>query len=226
MDTGATDHLTNDMERLSVHERYHGRDQVQVAKGAGLSISHIGHSRLAGPKHSLALRDILHVPNISKNMLSVYRIVCDNDVFVEFHRHFFCVKDKATKKILLQGRSRGGLYPIPFSRVTSSTRHASSSIKLSSRQWHQRLGHPSNNVVQTIVKTNNLLCSPTSDSSVCDACQHAKSHQLPYTHSYRISTAPLELVHTDVWGPALPSSGGFKYYVSFVDDYSRHTWIY
>ena len=37
---------------------------------------------------------------------------------------------------------------------------------------------------------------------------------------------PLELVHSDVWGPARTSSGGYKYYVSFVDDYSRFCWIY
>jgi histone deacetylase 1/2 len=227
IDSGATDHLTNDLERLNVQERYHGRDQVQVANGAGLSISHIGHSSLAGSVHSLALKNILHVPNISKNLLSVHRIVSDNDVFIEFHRHFFCVKDKATKNIILQGRSRGGLYPVPFHRASSSTtRHAFSGVKLSFRQWHQRLGHPSNNVVQSTVKNNSLLCSPNSDSSVCDACQRAKSHQLPYNHSTRVSTAPLELVHTDVWGPALSSSGGYKYYVSFVDDYSRHCWIY
>jgi histone deacetylase 1/2 len=44
IDSGATDHLTHDMERLNVHKRYNGRDQVQVTNGAGLSISHIGHS--------------------------------------------------------------------------------------------------------------------------------------------------------------------------------------
>jgi histone deacetylase 1/2 len=148
-------------------------------------------------------------------------------VFVEFHRHFFCVKDKVTKKILLHGRSRGGLYPIPFDKASSSISHqAFASVKVSSSQWHQRLGHPSNNVVHNIVKTHELSCSPDSLSFVCDACQCAKSHQLSYTASSRVSTAPLELIHSDVWGPARVSSGGYKYYVSFVDDYSRFCWIY
>lgn len=33
LDTGATDHLTNDLDRLSMQERYGGKDQVQVANG-------------------------------------------------------------------------------------------------------------------------------------------------------------------------------------------------
>jgi histone deacetylase 1/2 len=223
MDTGATDHLTNDLQRLHMQERYGGTDQVQVANGAGLSIAHIGHSSLAGSP--LKLNNILHVPNISQHLLSVYRLVCDNDVFVEFHRHFFCVKDKATRRILLHGRSHGGLYPIPFSRASSSSRHALSGAKTTSSQWHQRLGHPTNNVVQTIVKNHDLSCVSVDTSSICDACQRAKSHQLSYNLSHRVTTAPLELVHSDVWGPAVASSGGFKYYVIFIDDYSRFCWI-
>jgi histone deacetylase 1/2 len=171
---------------------------------------------------SLHLKDILHVPHIHKNLLSVYRLVSDNDVFVEFHCHFFCVKDKATEKIVLHGRSHGELYPIPFDKASSSfSRQASASVKVSSSQWHQHLGHPSNNVVHNIVKTHELTCSSNNLPLVCDACQRAKSHQLSYTASSRVSTMPLELIHSDVWGPAHVSSGGYKYYVSFVDDYSR-----
>jgi hypothetical protein len=54
----------------------------------------------------------------------------------------------------------------------------------------------------------------------------AKSHQLPYPKSSSVSTSPLELVFSDVWGPASESFGRFKYYVSFIDDYSKFTWIY
>ena len=37
----------------------------------------------------------------------------------------------------------------------------------------------------------------------------------------------LELVHTDVWGPArVQSLGGSRYYVTFIDDATRKNWVY
>jgi hypothetical protein len=39
-------------------------------------------------------------------------------------------------------------------------------------------------------------------------------------------TTPLELVFSDVWGPAIDSFGGKKYYVFFIDDFRKFTWIY
>jgi hypothetical protein len=62
--------------------------------------------------------------------------------------------------------------------------------------------------------------------SACDACQQAKSHQLPYPVSTSVSSAPLQLIFSDVWGPALDSFGRKNYYVRFIDDFSKFTWIY
>jgi histone deacetylase 1/2 len=61
---------------------------------------------------------------------------------------------------------------------------------------------------------------------ICDACQQGKSHQLPYPKSTSVSRSPLDLVFSDVWGPAPQSVGRFAYYVSFIDDYSKFIWIY
>ena len=61
---------------------------------------------------------------------------------------------------------------------------------------------------------------------MCDPCQQAKSHQLPYPTSTSVSTVPLEQIFSDVWGPAPASIGKHTYYVSFIDDFSKFTWIY
>jgi histone deacetylase 1/2 len=92
--------------------------------------------------------------------------------------------------------------------------------------WHARLGHPSSSIVQQILSSNKISISSKHNESVCDACQKGKSHQLPYPKSTSVSSAPLELMFSDVWGLAPMSFGRYKYYVSFIDDYSKFTWIY
>jgi histone deacetylase 1/2 len=78
-----------------------------------------------------------------------------------------------------------------------------------------------------VVKNNGLPCvSDDSPSFVCDSCLKAKSHQLPYPKSTSVSHAPLDLIFYDVWGEAQTSVGRHTYYVSFIDGYSKYTWIY
>jgi histone deacetylase 1/2 len=93
-------------------------------------------------------------------------------------------------------------------------------------RWHHHLGHPSFRIVEKVLRDYKLPCSFDSNKDVCDACQKGKSHQLPYLISTSVSSHPLELVFSDVWGAAPESAGRFKYYVSFIDDYSKFTWVY
>jgi hypothetical protein len=131
------------------------------------------------------------------------------------------------RKVLLHGPCKGGLYPLPPS--TSKFRKlVFSAIKIAIDRWHNRLGHLSRDIVHRIISNNNLPCAFFDSSShhVCDACACAKAHQLPYQVSLSRSSVPLELIFSDVWGPAIESFGRKSYYVTFIDDYSKFTWIY
>lgn len=92
MDTDATDHLTQELDKLSTREPYHGHGKVHTVNGTCMHISHIGHaSLLTHTSKKLHLLNVLRVPSITRNLLSVKKITLDNNVFVEFHHfHFFC----------------------------------------------------------------------------------------------------------------------------------------
>jgi histone deacetylase 1/2 len=224
MDSGATDHMTADLERLTTHDRYKGNDQVHVANGSGLNISHIGNSLISGFSRSLHLKNVLRVPRISKNLLSTHKLTLDNNAYVELHPYSFFIKDRTTKATILEGKCQGGLYPVP-----AMTRcQAFHTTKPSQDIWHRRLGHPSSQVVASILRSNKLESSSFAlgEPHVCNACQQANARQLPFELSTRVSTEPLALVHSDVWGPAIKSSSRYHYYVSFLDDYSKFVWVY
>jgi hypothetical protein len=71
-DTGAMDHITNDLDCLAVHDKYHDKEQIQTYGGQCMSIRHVGHSLLQTPIRALHLRNILHAPQANKHLLSIH----------------------------------------------------------------------------------------------------------------------------------------------------------
>jgi hypothetical protein len=62
---------------------------------------------------------------------------------------------------------------------------------------------------------------------VCARCQFGKAHRLPFQESKFESKAPLELVHTNVFGKVrYPSISGMRYMITFINDLSRYVWVY
>ena len=136
------------------------------------------------------------------------------------------MKDRRSKKLLLHGPNSHGLYQFPsFKHQTPPSALIGERVSLP--QWHSRLDHPSLKLVKKILSFFQLPVSNSTITDPCSACLSSKSKQLPFSASLSRSTCPLELIHTDVWGPApICSKSGFKYHVSFLDDFSRYTWLY
>ena len=123
------------------------------------------------------------------------------------------------KQIIGRGRESGGLYildpavprPIACSGVTTPFK------------THCGLGHP-------FLPLLKKLCPQFSSLSSldCESCQFEKHDRLSSRPRVnKRAGAPFELVRSDVWGPCLVlSPTGFRYFVTFVDGYSRTTWLY
>jgi hypothetical protein len=138
-DTGATHHMKNTLQHLNVsHEDYHGQDQIRVGDGTGLPVSHIGSASLSLSRRTFVLNQLLRVPSICKNLLSVRQFALDNSVFFEFHSSYFVIKDSQTGIILHQGRTKDGLYHLLPSSSSPPINQALVGDRTSSISWHKR----------------------------------------------------------------------------------------
>ena len=113
IDSGATNHVTHNASILLSYSNYTNVEKLHIGNGLGLQIQHIGSAILNTlTTQNLYLTNILHVPDITKNLLSVSRQLANNSAIIEFHKSIYFVKDKNTGITLLKGIARDGLYQV------------------------------------------------------------------------------------------------------------------
>ena len=108
LDSGATHHITNNMANMHIRDQFTGAYQPIIRNGQGLPITHVGDafflfkSSNSTHKHSpIALKDILLVPSITKNLLSISKLTTNNNLSVEFLGNVCFVKDSLKGQVLL-----------------------------------------------------------------------------------------------------------------------------
>ena len=67
--------MASDLSNLNLAAPFSGNDSVTTTSGLGLPISHIGFSTLHTPQYAFELKKILHVPQLSQHLLSIYNCV-------------------------------------------------------------------------------------------------------------------------------------------------------
>jgi GAG-pre-integrase domain len=190
MDSGASVHVTPNLNVFTEYSPYSGSDQLRVGDSKGLEISHIGTAYLSTGTISLLLSNVLHVQTISKSLLNISKLTADNNAYVEFHADYCLIKDQASHLVLLKDIHLNGLY------LVSSQSPSAFVCEKTTGLWHQRLCHTSATTLKQLVSKNLISCTQN-NLGICESCCLAKSHRLPFTSSTRTSH-PLELIHCGV----------------------------
>ena len=105
---------------------------VIVGSGQTIPIRGYGSVSLPSPNQPLSLKNVLHTPNIIKNLVSVRKFTTDNHVYVVFDPYGFSVHDLQTGTRLMRCDSTSTLYPLLPSSPTSHTACLAASL------WHAR----------------------------------------------------------------------------------------
>ena len=177
---------------------------------------------------TLPLHNVLYVPGFPTNLLSISAITKALNCGVFFYPYHCIFQDLHMGQRIGLGHENGlGIYEFVADSPSAGLQALFSlSVSQCSSQtsflWHCCLGHPSFSKLKDALPWINLC------DFKCESCELGKRHRSSYPARTGIpSSQPFDLMHCDVWGPeqhALPSGG--RYYIIFVDDYTRVSWNY
>ena len=103
--------MTKDLAALALHALYTTSDGVIIGDGSGLSIADIGSFSLTSlPTPLFFFSNVLHMPTMSKNLISVSALCADNPINVLFFDSFFQVQDCHIGVTLVHRKRRDGVY--------------------------------------------------------------------------------------------------------------------
>lgn len=103
LDAATMDHVTNNPSILHSLQPYTGFQGLMVGNGEFLPITHIGQAQVGTGSCSISLNDVLLVPKIKKDQLSISKLTTDYPLVVEFNGDGFVIKDRATQWVMVTG---------------------------------------------------------------------------------------------------------------------------
>jgi hypothetical protein len=93
--------------------------------------------------------------------------------------------------------------------------------------WHCRLGHINEKRIERLHKDGLLSSFDFESFDMCKSCLLGKMTKAPFTGQSERASDLLGLVHSDVCGPMSSIvRGGFQYFITFTNDFSRYGYIY
>src|ERR1044072_4190668 len=225
VDSGATRHICGNKDAFSSY----------TPVGEGEELIYLGDSRTA-PVHgkgkvllkltsgkTLALKDVLHVPTIRSNLISV-ALLGKVGVKVSFESD----KIVMTKDNVFVGKGYcdQGLFVLNVTEIIKGNT-SSAYLTDSFDMWHARLGHVNFGYIQRMQSLGLISGSSKSSDNKCEICVESKLAKKPCPSVTLRESDLLSLIHTDLGDlKHTETRGGKRYYITFIDDFSRYTHVY
>ena len=236
VDSGASQNMTFELDTLTNVEMFDEPTPVYLGDKSVVLSHGKGQTRLRTDSdgNCLTLNEVLFVPKLAKNLLSV-RSMTKRGAEVRFTGDR-CIATKNGQSLTIGRSTNGSLYKLlsPVMPWVEKAYYSSNSEAPTMSLWHDRYGHLNMKDLGLISKNEVVLgmkmskVSLKSDAEGCEPCALGKMHRLPFPKvAQQKSTKLLEIIHSDLCGPMqVDSLGGSKYVLTFTDDCSRYSVVY
>ena len=159
VDSGCSNHMTGDYEKLTSTSEYKGGRVVVTANNSRLPITHIGKTMIS-PRFSpqqVQLENVFHVPGMKKNLLSVSQLTASGN-YVAFGPNDVRVypKLKITNQPIMKGHRLESVYVMSAQTAYVDRTKKNETADL----WHARLGHVSYHKLKQMMKKSMLRGLP------------------------------------------------------------------
>jgi hypothetical protein len=228
IDSGASRHMTSVREHLTDLTQC---GDVEVVLGDDREVKVAGCGTVSFRRESLppmTLTEVLYVPGLKKNLVSVstieekgYEVLFRDGQVLLFPRGSSITSAKVI------GTRHERLYKFLFQPVRALIHSTSSSSDLC-EIWHRRMAHLHHGALRVLREMVTGVPDFSSEHhELCKGCTLGKYTKTAFPSSDSRAAGILDLIHSDVCGPMSSASlTGSLYYVVFIDDFSRKSWIF